>query len=55
MLNAVLSSTCVTFGAIAWQTAPKMPRRVAMRTGRWTIASTTRPAASSGDSVGTFS
>ena len=26
-----------------------------MRTGRWTIASTTRSAASSGDSVGTFS
>ena len=36
-------------------TAPKMPRRVAMRTGWCTIASTTRSAASSGDSVGTFS
>ena len=33
MLNAVLSSTCVIFGAIAWHTAPKMPSRVAMRTG----------------------
>ena len=55
MLNAVLSRICVSFGAIAWQTAPKMPRRVAMRTGWCTIASTTRSAASSGDSVGTFS
>src|SRR5436309_5678612 len=32
-----------------------MPRRVAMRTGRYTIASTTSPAASSGESVGTLS
>src|SRR6476619_7706228 len=32
-----------------------MPSRVAMRTGLWTIASTTSPAASSGDSVGMFS
>ena len=55
MLNAVLSSTCVSFGAIAWQTAPKTPSRVAIRTGRCTIASTTSPAASSGESVGTFS
>jgi hypothetical protein len=32
-----------------------MPRRVAIRTGRSTMASTTRSAASSGDSVGTWS
>ena len=51
----MFSSTCVSFGATAWHTAPNTPRRVAMRTGLWTIASTTRPAASSGDSVGMFS
>jgi hypothetical protein len=51
----VLRSTWVTFGATAWQTAPKMPSRVAMRTGFRTIASTTSPAASSGESVGTLS
>jgi hypothetical protein len=33
MLNAVLRSICVSFGAMAWQTAPKTPSRVAMRTG----------------------
>ena len=40
---------------MAWQTAPKTPSRVAMRTGLYTIASTTRSAACSGESVGTFS
>src|SRR5437867_714868 len=55
MLNAVLSRICVSFGAIAWETAPKTPSRVAMRTGLYTIASTMRSAASSGESVGTFS
>jgi len=39
----------------AKQTAPKIPSRDAIRTERWTIASTTRSAASSGDSVGTLS
>ena len=55
MLNAVLSSICVTFGAIAWQTAPKMPRRVAMRTGLMDDRLDDKAAACSGDSVGTFS
>src|SRR6188768_189346 len=35
--------------------APKTPRRVAMRTDLYKMASTTRSAASSGDRVGTFS
>src|SRR4051794_38247067 len=55
MWNAVFSSTCVRRGATAWHTAPKTPSRVAMRIGLRTIASATRPAASSGESVGTFS
>jgi hypothetical protein len=50
---ALLSSICVSLGATACETAPKIPSRVAMRTGLQTIASTTRSPACEG--VGTFS
>src|SRR5258706_1692185 len=54
MRKAVLRMIRVTFGATACSISPKTPSRVAMRTGLWMIASTTRAAACSGVSVGTW-
>ena len=54
VMKLVFMTICVTRGAMACSTSPKMPRRVATRTGLKMQACAIMSAASSGASVNFF-